>query len=471
MQSRKLFLVTGVAAAIAAFYAYGASPLPTMPQQPLTSLPDAKPGECYAKVVVPAQYKTEMVEVVAREATVRYEAIPAQYTTAEQKVLVKEAAKNIVAVPAVYETVRKTVELEPARRTWVSGRSFRAEPASSAVLNAIASSGVSLDEQPAGTCLSEYYVPAQYQSEPVKVLKTAAYEQIEVIPAQYDWVEEKVLVKEAGKQVVEVPAVYETVSEQVLVSPASTQWKEGSGPLQKIDHSTGEIMCLVEVPAKYETVTRNVLKTPATTREVEVPEEYAMQRVLKLVQPAQERRIKVEPTYHMLNRMVKVADEAYVWQSDKLFTPGNARPTGQTVCVNETPARIATVEQVQIKTPASTQEMVIPAEYQTVAVRKLVKPGQSRKVEVPAVVQTVAKQVKLGDERSEWRQVLCETNITPNVVKQLQSKLIQAGFNPGPVNGHVDSRTLRAVDEYQRTKGLERGGLTLNTLMELGVGI
>jgi len=403
MQSRKLFLMTGAAAAVAAFYAYGATPVSTMPQQALPTLPSAKPGECYAKVIVPPQYRTDMVEVVAREASVRYEPIPAEYATTEQKVLVKEAARNIVAVPAVYETVQKTVELEPAKRTWLSGRSFRAEPVNSTVLNAIAASGVNLDEQPAGSCLSEYYLPARYQSEPVKVLKTAAYEQIEVIPAQYDWVEEKVLVKDAGKQVVEVPAVYETVSEQILLSPATTQWKQGTGPYQKIDHATGEIMCLVEVPAQYKTVTRKVLKTPATTKEVEVPAEYALQRVLKLVKPAQERRTPIEPTYHTFDRMVKVADERYVWQSDKLFTPDNARATGQTVCLSETAAKIATVEQVQIKTPATTQLVEVPAEYRTIAVRKLVKPAQSRKVAVPAVVETVAKQTKLSEERSEWR--------------------------------------------------------------------
>jgi len=471
MQSRKLFLITGVAAAVAAFYAYGATPASSMPQQSFTNLPEAKPGECYAKVVVPAQYSTKTVEVVAQEASVRYESIPAEYSMAERQVLVKEAARNIIAVPAVYETVQKTVELEPARRTWLSGRSFRAEPASRTVLDAIAASGINLDEQPGGSCLSEYYLPAEYQSEPMKVLKTAAYEQIEVIPAQYDWVEEKVLVKEASKQVVEVPAVYETVSENVLVSPATTQWKQGAGAYQKLDHATGEIMCLVEVPAQYKTVTRKVLKTPATTREVEVPAEYALQRVLKLVKPAQERRVQIEPTYQTLNKMVKVADERFLWQPDKLFTPDNARSTGQTVCLSETPAKVATVEQVLVKAAATTQVVEVPAEYRTVAVRKLVKPAQSRKVEVPAVVETVAKQIKIGEPHSEWRQVLCETNTTPEVVQQLQGALSKAGFDPGRIDGYVDGRTLQAVDDFQRSSGLERGGLTLTTLKALGVKI
>ncbi|MBL7054487.1 bifunctional phosphoribosylaminoimidazolecarboxamide formyltransferase/IMP cyclohydrolase, partial [Candidatus Woesearchaeota archaeon] len=34
----------------------------------------------------------------------------------------------------------------------------------------------------------------------------------------------------------------------------------------------------------------------------------------------------------------------------------------------------------------------------------------------------------------EWRQVLCETNTTPDVISKLQSALIAKGYNPGPVD-------------------------------------
>ena len=225
------------------------------------TLPNAKPGECYAKVVIPAQYKTENVDVTAREASVRFEMVPAKYEVVEEKVLVKEAAKKIVPVPAEYETTTETVELAAASTVWLSGRKRNSLPASPVLLAAIGNGGIKLDEQPVGACLSEYFVPAQYKDEDVRVLKTASYENIEVEPAAYEWVEEKVLVKEATKEVVEVPAVFETVTEKVLVSPATTMWKAGRGPVQRIDNSTGEIMCLVEVPAKYKSVTRKVIKS------------------------------------------------------------------------------------------------------------------------------------------------------------------------------------------------------------------
>jgi len=116
-----------------------------------------------------------------------------------------------------------------------------------------------------------------------------------------------VLVKEASQKEIAVPPVYETVTEKVMVEPAKTVWKKGRGLVEKIDHTTGEIMCLVEIvkvadaqfiwheihnremsaktrtgnqiclkktPARYKTVTRRVVKTPASTKTVEIPAQY-----------------------------------------------------------------------------------------------------------------------------------------------------------------------------------------------------
>jgi hypothetical protein len=466
MQSYKMFKLSCLAATIAVMSAQS----PAEPVDATSALPMAKPGECYAKVVVPAEYKTEDVDVTVHEASARFETIPAEYEMVEEKVLVKEAAKKIVPVPAEYETTTEVVELAPAQKKWLAGKKRAAQPASPALLAAVGSSGIKLDEQPVGSCLSEYYVPAQYKDEEVRVLKTAAYDKIEVEPAAYEWVEEKVLVKEASKKVVEVPAEYDTVTEEVLVAPATTMWKAGRGPVQRIDNSTGEIMCLVEIPAKYETVTRKVIKTPATTKEVEIPAEYKVQRVQKLVKPAQERRIKVEPTYETLTKRVLVAEEKFFWHPDYEDKP-EGKVTGNSICLRETPAKMAEVEQRKVKTPAGIEEVEIPAEYAVVKVRKLVKPATEKRIDIPAVVETVAKKVKVSDERLEWRSVLCETNMSPRIMTDLQKALKAAGFDPVPADGQIGAQTMRAVDNYQRANGMERGGLTLSTLEALGVKI
>ena len=40
------------------------------------TLPNAKPGECYAKVMVPAQHRDETTTVVVKEAAQKVEVIP-----------------------------------------------------------------------------------------------------------------------------------------------------------------------------------------------------------------------------------------------------------------------------------------------------------------------------------------------------------------------------------------------------------
>jgi hypothetical protein len=106
-----------------------------------------------------------------------------------------------------------------------------------------------------------------------------------------------------------------------------------------------------------------------------------------------------------------------------------------------------------------------------VKVRKLVSAPTQKRIEIPAVIETVAKKVKVSDERREWRGVLCETNMTPGIMTELQQALKAAGFDPGPLDGAIGAQTMRAVDDFQRAKNLERGGLTLSTLKSLGLKI
>lgn len=229
---------------------------------------------------------------------------------------------------------------------------------STAILNAMPS--LPPNAQP-GECYARTFLPPVFRTETERRLKSAASERIEVIPEQYDWIEERVLVKPESEKVVEVipaeyrwveeqvlvkaaserleqvPATYRTVQEQELVKPATTMWKQGNGLIERIDHATGEIMCLVEVPAEYRTVTRQVVETPATTRRIpvaaeyttvrrqelvresevrkaKVPAEYKMVKVRKLVKPAEERRIAIPAEYQEVSRQALVSEGRMEWR-------------------------------------------------------------------------------------------------------------------------------------------------------------
>ncbi len=282
--------------------------------------PNAKPGECYAKVEVPAQYETFEEELVKRQASQEIEIIPPEFEWVEEEVLIKEASFELKVIPAEYEVAEERVLIEPA------------------------------------------------------------YEVLE-----------------------EVDPVYDIVEEEVLVKPAQTVWKSGRGPIEKIDNSTGEILCLVEEPAEYKTVKKKVVKTAATVQKKEIPAEYVV------------------------------------------------------------------VKKRVIKTAATTEKVEIPAKYKTVKVKKVVTPAQEKKIEIPQEVQTVTKTKKVADSRLEWRSILCETNLTTDVVKNLQASLKDAGYYSGPIDGIIGSGTVSSLKSYQNDKGLASGGITLETVRKLGV--
>ena len=282
--------------------------------------PNAKTGECYARVLTPETYRTDTKEVLKREAGYRIEVSHPTYRWDTERVLVKEAS-----------------------------------------------------------------------------------EVAEIVPAQYGWKTESVLVKEAHEHLKTIPAVYETKTERVLVKAAYTTWKKGRGPIEKLNNSTGEIMCLIEVPAEYKTISSKVIVTPA--------------------------RIEKE-------------------QHDAVY--------------KDVKRRVMVAEPTMVK-------RTIPAEYTTIKVKKIAESAQENRIEIPALYQTVSNRVKVTDSKLEWRSILCETNTTGDVVRNLQRALLAAGHNPGLIDGVIGRETLAAIKGYQQEKNLAAGQLTIETIRSLGV--
>jgi len=184
------------------------------------TLPNAKPGECYAKVMVPAQYRDETTTVVVKEAAEKVEIIPAKYNIVEERVLIAEASTKLVPVPAVWGSEKQVVEISPASTQWVTNSLSSNVAVNPTVLRAAADGGVNPTTAKSGVCYHEHYQAPKYENKSERVLTAQASEKVTVVPAKYDLVEERVLVKPASKKLVEVAAVYETVEERVLVEPA-----------------------------------------------------------------------------------------------------------------------------------------------------------------------------------------------------------------------------------------------------------
>ncbi|MEM7466846.1 MAG: peptidoglycan-binding domain-containing protein, partial [Pseudomonadota bacterium] len=228
--------------------------------------PEAKPGECYARVFVAPKYATRTEEVLKTAASSRIETTPATFEWVEERVLVKEATSRLEVVPATYGWETEEILVKPASSKLVP-------------------------------------VPAVYETQTERLL---------VKPEHTVWKKGTnsgsiTRIDDTTGEImclVTVPAEYRTVSKRVMVSAATT--KE------------------VGIPAEYKTVKRKVQKTAPTTRTVEIPAEYKTVKVRKMVNPAGSRTIDIPATYQTVTKREQVADGYLEWRS--ILCDTNATP-------------------------------------------------------------------------------------------------------------------------------------------------
>jgi len=432
--------------------------------------PNAKSGECYARVWVPATYRTVEEKVLDKEQTSTVSIIPAKYGWATESVMTKEASSRLVTVPAVYGTETQTIKIADAQRLWRTALTRNAPPASAELLATAAKHGIDLDAASPGMCFHEHFRPATYGTEQTTVLVSEASESISVSGAKYRTVEKTVLVKEASYKLVDVPATYKTVSEKVIDKPAHTIWKKGSGPIQRIDESTGEIMCLVDIPATYKIITKRINVTPAGTKRIEIPAEYKTVKVRELVEEARASSNPIPEKHKTVSIRKKLSDAEFVWHEVHKHGEPTETRTGLKICLTETPAKYKTVTRRIVKTPASFKKVEIPAEYKNIKSRKLVAEAKEVRHDIPATYKMVSHQELMSEGHMQWRSILCETNMTTNRIRQIQQALKKAGYNPGPIDGVIGKDTVQAVNAFQKDNKLPMDRyLNIQTIRALGV--
>jgi len=431
--------------------------------------PVANSGECYARVFVPPAYKKVTETLLKKVKSETFEIIPATYKTVEKKVLVSEAYEKKKTIPAKYATKTEKVLVKKGEFVWKTSLAKNAPKASDSLLATAKKHGVDLDAAHPGECFHEHYLPPVYQTEAKDDLVAEETYKIEIIPAKYKMVEEKILVSEASEQLVEVPPTYKWVEEKVLVKAAHTTWKKGRGLIESVDNTTGEIMCRVDVPAEYKTVRKKVIDKPASVKTKVIPAKYKTVKVKKMIAPASERKIPIPPKYRTVKLKKMIQPGQFIWHDAHNKDYTKATRTANQICLVEIPATYRTVKKrVEIK-PAKTNSETIPAQYKTIKVKVVNTPAQKRRVVIPAEYQRVTKEVKVSDGAMEWRKVLCETNMSRDMVAKIQAALTAKGYKPGIADGILGKRTSAAITKYQQDNKMATGAFTYETLKSLGL--
>lgn len=179
--------------------------------------------------------------------------------------------------------------------------------AAQTVSAAIAPGDLPPDPKP-GECYAQVLIPDTTRKVAKRVLEREAAEELVVIPAEYAWVMRDVVVEEAAERIEITPAQYRVEQREVIIEPAREEltvipavfgavtdevkirdayqaWRKGSGPIQRYDHATGEIMNLVTIPEEYQTMTRQVVTEPARTEVTMIPAVTEMVEVKVMIAP------------------------------------------------------------------------------------------------------------------------------------------------------------------------------------------
>lgn len=172
--------------------------------------PNARAGECYAKVFIPATYKNVSERILVRDASETIEVIPAKYEWVEERVVVRDASKELVVVAAEFGSKERTIETNSGHTDWEINK------------NGLC---VTPKDQPARDvyCLVTHpsarkTIQTQYQVKAARVNEVC-------VPAQYETVRREKLVSAATTRKVCIPAEYENVEKSVKVCDGRMAWQ------------------------------------------------------------------------------------------------------------------------------------------------------------------------------------------------------------------------------------------------------
>jgi len=433
--------------------------------------PNAKAGECYAKVVIPAKYKAVEEKVLIQEASEKISIIPAKYEWSNEKIEITPKSKKLIIVPAHYKKITKNIEVKPTSRSWHTSLKSHSAPVSKEILVAAKIKGVDLKNSTPGSCFKEYYTPQRYKTITEKIVIQEERIKNQIIPAKYKMVEKTIEVTPASKKTITVPATYENKEVKILVEKAKTVWKKGVNPAQKLNGATGEIMCLVKIPAKYRTVQKKVVKTPATTKIVEVPAVLKTIKIKELVTEASNKTITIPAITQNIEKKVLAKKPEFSWFRVGENIDKKWMYTGHQICLLETPAQHRKITKNILESNASVKEIVVEPSYKVVKVKKLVEEAKEIKTPIKAEYKMLTKREKVSDAYQSWERILCQTNMNKEVILKIQNALKAKEYNPGKIDGVLGRGTHVAIDKYQRDNSLATGGITYETLKSLNINL
>lgn len=268
-------------------------------------------------------------------------------------------------------------------------------------------------------------------------------------PAKYRTDTERVLIKEKSVCYEIKPAVFKDVEKKILVRPESIRYEV--------------------IPAKFEKKTVDIVKVPEF-KKLSVAEavfKRSKEKILTKAATAVWKKGEGTPdgVTNMISQvwcLVREAAEYHEYTRQNVATRAKLK-------THDVDAEMDHIPTLVMVRPAKVKEIVEPAQYKTVVVRELVTPAISKEVFVPAEYKTVKREVLVQQEQVVWKRVLCDTNLTPDVIHRIQSALKAKKYDCGKVKGKLTAETRQAIAKYQQDYKLAKGAITYEFLEHLKI--
>jgi hypothetical protein len=371
--------------------------------------PNAEPGKCYQKVLIPQQYESYTEQIVDAPGRTETRVIPAVYGMQSQQIIVREERTEYITIPATYKTVTETVIIKPASKKTIT-------------------------------------IPAVYKTISEQVLVREAHtEWHRGIPAKdiqaYGY-QTKVTATGEVLCLILVPAEYTTVTRQVLVTAEQTQ--------------------TVDIPAETQVVTRQVIDQDARVEKRVIPAEYRSVQVRVIVTPERLETYDIPPVYKTVTKQRMVSDNRFEWRviDCKDGYPVEAQPGGY----QPPPPRgygppPPAPPPPKYNTPPRRYTPPPPPKYVPPPAEPVQSSGYGNMPEQPKAYTALASANKT------------DMTTTPLVIRDVQTALGIRGYYGGPRNGVFSAETRAALAKFQSDRRLDIGRITIDTLRALGVPI
>lgn len=228
--------------------------------------------------------------------------------------------------------------------------------------------------------------------------------------------------------------------------------------------------CTVE--DKYDIVKEEVVVQPRTIKKDRIPAQYSSVIDTVMTQPKTIKKVRTEAVYETVKEEIMITPATTKWvkgKSDVGCLSPNPKDCEVLVLI-EIPAVYKTVEKKVLKEDELIEDVVIPGEYCAVKREVLEKEESFKDIEMPAQYKVVEKKVLVEKGGYQvWREVICAEDFTPATIKKIQEALAKKGYQPGPADGIMGSKTKAELFKFQKDEHLPNGNLSIETLEKLGV--